>query len=78
MKIPKFSQYKIYIRKYFDFSQKYGIGYVMSTGAYGIIFNDDTKIFLDAQSKYLPLLSSPGSSTTLRQRTTSRASSPSR
>jgi polo-like kinase 1 len=30
-----------------DFSSKYGMGYKMSNGAYGVLFNDSTKIVLD-------------------------------
>jgi polo-like kinase 1 len=30
-----------------DFSSKYGMGYKLSNGAYGVLFNDSTKIVLD-------------------------------
>lgn len=32
------------IIKFVDFSTKYGLGYKMSNGAYGVLFNDSTKI----------------------------------
>lgn len=30
--------------KFVDFSSKYGLGYKLSNGAYGVLFNDSTKI----------------------------------
>lgn len=30
-----------------DFSSKYGIGYKLTNGSYGVFFNDSTKIVLD-------------------------------
>ena len=35
------------ISKFVDFSSKYGLGYKLSNGAYGVHFNDSTKIALD-------------------------------
>lgn len=35
------------ILKYVDFSSKYGLGYKLSNGSYGVLFNDSTKIILD-------------------------------
>ena len=35
------------IVKYVDFSSKYGLGYKLSNGSYGVLFNDSTKIILD-------------------------------
>lgn len=32
------------IVKFVDFSTKYGLGYKLSNGAYGVLFNDSTKI----------------------------------
>lgn len=31
-----------------DFSAKYGVGYKLKNGCYGVLFNDSTKIVLDA------------------------------
>ena len=31
----------------FIFDQKYGIGYILSDGAVGVYFNDNTKLILD-------------------------------
>eukprot|EP00347_Sterkiella_histriomuscorum_P016927 403351315 len=36
------------IVQYVDFSTKYGMGYKLSNGQYGVLFNDSTKILLDA------------------------------
>jgi polo-like kinase 1 len=33
--------------KFVDFSAKYGMGYKLSNGQYGVLFNDSTKIVLD-------------------------------
>jgi hypothetical protein len=33
--------------KHVDYSSKYGIGYVLSNGHYGVYFNDSSKISLD-------------------------------
>jgi polo-like kinase 1 len=35
------------ILQYVDFSTKYGIGYKLTNGVYGVLFNDSTKIVLD-------------------------------
>lgn len=35
------------IEKYVDFTSKYGLGYKLSNGSYGVLFNDSTKIVLD-------------------------------
>ena len=32
--------------KFVDFSSKYGLGYMLSNGSYGVLFNDSTKIIL--------------------------------
>jgi len=32
------------VTKFVDFSSKYGLGYKLSNGAYGVLFNDSTKI----------------------------------
>ena len=36
------------IMQFVDFSTKYGIGYKLSNGSYGVLFNDSTKIVLDS------------------------------
>ena len=34
----------IEVKKWIDYSSKYGIGYILSNGNYGVYFNDSTKI----------------------------------
>ena len=38
---------KTVLIKWVDFSQKYGIGYKLSNGCYGVLFNDSSKLLLD-------------------------------
>jgi polo-like kinase 1 len=35
------------VKKWVDYSSKYGLGYLLSNGATGVFFNDSTKILLD-------------------------------
>lgn len=37
---------KILVTKWIDYSSKYGIGYQLSNGVYGVLFNDSTKIIV--------------------------------
>lgn len=37
----------IWVKKWVDYSSKYGLGYYLSNGATGVFFNDSTKIILD-------------------------------
>ena len=34
----------ISVKKWIDYSSKYGIGYILSNNSYGVFFNDSTKI----------------------------------
>lgn len=38
---------EIWVKKWVDYSGKYGLGYLLSNGATGVYFNDSTKIILD-------------------------------
>ena len=38
---------EIYIKKWVEYSSKYGLGYLQSNGSAGVFFNDCTKIILD-------------------------------
>jgi polo-like kinase 1 len=42
-KSPQQTDDKLVVR-FVDFSSKYGLGYKLSNGAYGVLFNDSTKI----------------------------------
>lgn len=37
---------KILISKWIDYSSKYGMGYQLSNGIFGVLFNDSTKIIV--------------------------------
>ena len=37
----------VYVKKWVDYSSKYGLGYLLSDGTTGIYFNDSTKMVLD-------------------------------
>lgn len=38
---------EIWVKKWVDYSSKYGLGYLLSNGLTGVFFNDSTKIILD-------------------------------
>lgn len=38
----------VWVKKWVDYSSKYGLGYLLSSKATGVFFNDSTKIILDA------------------------------
>lgn len=40
---------EIYVKKWVDYSSKYGLGYLLSNGNVGVFFNDCTKIIYDAK-----------------------------
>ena len=40
---------EIYVKKWVDYSSKYGLGYLLSNGNVGVFFNDCTKIIYDAR-----------------------------
>ncbi|OMJ68101.1 hypothetical protein SteCoe_34553 [Stentor coeruleus] len=47
---------EIWVKKWVDYSSKYGLGYTLSNGATGVFFNDSTKIILNVAGnkfKYL-------------------------
>jgi hypothetical protein len=37
----------VWVKKWVDYSSKYGLGYLLSNNATGVFFNDSTKIILD-------------------------------
>jgi hypothetical protein len=41
------SSTSIYILRHVDYSSKYGLGYILSNGYYGVYFNDSSKICLN-------------------------------
>lgn len=40
-----------FVVDYVDYSSKYGVGYILSNGTYGVFYNDSTKIILDPFSE---------------------------
>lgn len=43
--LPKVEE--VWVKKWVDYSSKYGLGYYLSNEATGVFFNDSTKIVLD-------------------------------
>jgi hypothetical protein len=41
----------IWVKKWVDYSSKYGLGYLLSNLATGVFFNDSTKIVMDPNGK---------------------------
>lgn len=39
-----------------DYSAKYGLGYLMSDGSFGVYYNDNTKMVLDPSNTYIEYL----------------------
>lgn len=48
MKTPQ--QEEVWVKKWVDYSSKYGLGYHLSNASVGVFFNDATKIVLDPNS----------------------------
>ena len=44
--------HSVYVKKWVDYSSKYGLGYLLSDGTTGIYFNDATKMVLDQTGQY--------------------------
>jgi cell cycle serine/threonine-protein kinase CDC5/MSD2 len=38
----------IYVSKWVDYSTKYGLGYLLSDGTAGVVFNDSTRITMSS------------------------------
>ncbi len=41
-----------FVKKWVDYSSKYGLGYLLSNKATGIYFNDSSKIIMEPQGEY--------------------------
>ena len=48
-KVSKTSE--IWVKKWVDYSSKYGLGYLLSNGSTGVFFNDSSKIVLDPRGQ---------------------------
>lgn len=42
----------VYIKKWVDYSSKYGVGYLLSNGNTGVYFNDNSKIIYSPKYDY--------------------------
>jgi polo-like kinase 1 len=51
-KVNNFMSSELHVKKWVDYSTKYGLGYLLSDGSTGVYFNDSTKIILDAKGEY--------------------------
>ena len=38
----------VWVKKWVDYSSKYGLGYLLSNTSTGVFFNDSTKVLIDA------------------------------
>ena len=38
------------MKKYYDYTSKYGIGYLLNNGFYGVYFNDRSKIIFNSET----------------------------
>lgn len=47
---------EVYVKKWVDYSSKYGLGYHLSNGCSGVFFNDYTKIIFDPKNEYFEYL----------------------
>jgi len=52
-KPKKPQEIEVWVKKWVDYSTKYGLGYFLSNEATGVFFNDSTKIVLDPNGHYL-------------------------
>lgn len=52
----------IWVKKWVDYSTKYGLGYMLSNGCAGVFFNDSTKIIGDTQGEHFQYMFRPSPS----------------
>lgn len=50
----------VYVRKFVDYSSKYGLGYLLSNNSTGVYFNDSTKIIYNSKKKYFEYMEKKG------------------
>lgn len=53
---PREAANEVYVKKWVDYSSKYGLGYLLSNGCSGVFFNDYTKIIYDPTKDYFEYL----------------------
>jgi polo-like kinase 1 len=54
------SQPEVWVKKWVDYSSKYGLGYLLSNGCTGVYFNDSSKVLLGANGHTLHYLERKG------------------
>lgn len=42
---------EVWVRRWVDYSSKYGLGYILSNGSSGVFFNDNSKILLNPREE---------------------------
>lgn len=47
------------VMKHVDYSSKYGLGYILSNGCYGVYFNDSSKINFNPQNEEVTFIPKP-------------------
>jgi polo-like kinase 1 len=45
--------HNVYVRKWVDYSEKYGLGFLLTNESSGMLFNDSSKICLMPKSEYI-------------------------
>ena len=50
---PSSQHLDVWVSKWVDYSEKYGLGYLLSSGACGVYFNDSSRIVLLPDSSYV-------------------------
>eukprot|EP00347_Sterkiella_histriomuscorum_P006501 403352526 len=50
----------VWVKKWVDYSSKYGLGYLLSNDANGVFFNDNTKLILDPKGFYFDYMERRG------------------
>ena len=50
--IKQNSNSEIFVKKWVDYSSKYGLGYLLSNGSAGVFFNDCTKVIMNPGKEY--------------------------
>lgn len=43
---------RVFISKWIDYSNKYGLGYQLTNGHVGVYFNDSSSVILSADERY--------------------------
>jgi hypothetical protein len=52
-KVIQTREAEVWVKKWVDYSTKYGLGYYLSNEATGVFFNDSTKIVLDPNGHHI-------------------------